>query len=87
MRKGSIVLFLILAVAAAALAALLIFGKIENNLPLDNTSVIGNDRQISNLKSLGTSDKVSDIQKDYDATNLNDVDVEMQQVSKDSEGL
>lgn len=87
MRKGSIVLFLILAVAAVALAVLLIFGKNGKNLPLNNNSVIGNDRQINNLKSVGTSDKVSDIQKDYDATNLKDVDVEMPQVSKDAEGL
>ena len=83
----SLVAFLVIAsVGFILVLAIIKFGKLNeaDTLP---TEAVEYDRKIDNLKTLSTSDAPSDIQKDLDDTDLESLDTELDQVSKESKDL
>ena len=88
-KKGltSLVAFLVIALVGFILfLAIIKLGNLNVSNKLPSEAVI-HDRQIDNLKTLGTSDSPADIAKDLDSTDLNSLDKELDQVSTDSKGL
>ncbi len=88
-KKGltSLVAFLVVAsVGFILVLAIVKIGKLNTSDALPSETMV-HDRQIDNLKSLGTSDAPADIAKDLDDTDLNSLDVELNKVSEDAKDL
>ena len=75
--SGLLILWLIIAVGLIGIIALFAFGVLNTNMirrPPEKAPLVEVDEQVKNLKQLDSSDEVSAIEKDINATNLNDLD-------------
>ena len=84
-RKGFSTVFVIALVAVIGVVAVLAFGvfdvsKIKKTGEMPEQQV---DQQIKDLDNLSPSDELPDIEKDLNATNLEEVDSELDQIDKD----
>ena len=84
LKRGFSTLWIIVAVAVIGLIALLAINKMGKIPPVPSTTF---DRQIQNLQKLSNSDEIGDIQKDIDATALEDLDLELLEVDQSLKDL
>ena len=90
-RKGFSALIIILIVAIVGIGAVAAFGvlnvgDIKKSTPTQINQTV-DDQQVRDLQILGSSDKVSDIEKDLNDTKLNEIDQELPQIENDASTL
>ena len=87
-KKGFLALLIILAVAILGLAAAVAFslGKFRQQ-PLVQTPAVVQDKQVESLETLSGSDKVEDIDKEVNSTDIDSLDAGLDQVNSDLNSL
>lgn len=83
MKKGSVVLLVILAVAALFAFLFIAYQAKVKKEEVEVVPAAVEDVQVSSLKTTSSSDEVVDIQQDLDSTSLENLDMELSEISQD----
>jgi hypothetical protein len=87
-KNGFGTVLILVLVGIVGIAAVVAFGIFDlGKLKKANESIPVQDPVVEELKVLGTSDEVDDIERYLNQTNLDKIDSEMSEVEKSVEGL